>query len=232
MEVQVARQSDATTHTASHGNAAVALVRLSGLVVPGRADGRQRSLGSLPVADELPHRKLRRLGTDERGIVAAVIGLGLDTGNVPMVFASRYGSMTATLALLKSLIDGEILSPTRFSMSVHNAPIGLTSLLFGNRGDHVAIAAGESTLSAALEECLGLLLDGKPEVALVYSHCALNGEYAHFDPAGTSMHVACLLRLAGADEPALPASGFADMRLEQLLDHAAARGLVDADALA
>jgi len=44
-----------------------------------------------------------------------------------MVFASRHGEADRTLAILQDLAAGAEVSPTLFSMSVHNSVPGLWS---------------------------------------------------------------------------------------------------------
>lgn len=75
---------------------------------------------------------------------------GLDDCNT--VFASRYGEQEITLGLLKSVVAGEPLSPTHFSVSVHNVASGLFSIANRNRHSATALAAMEDTFSMGLLE--------------------------------------------------------------------------------
>ncbi|MBP0597864.1 beta-ketoacyl synthase chain length factor [Herbaspirillum sp. LeCh32-8] len=91
-------------------------------------------------------------------------GIAEDT---PVVFASRHGECSRSVELLEELSNGTTLSPTAFSLSVHNANAGLFSIARRARGNSIAIAAGHSTVEHAVIEACGLLADGAPQVLLV-----------------------------------------------------------------
>ena len=73
------------------------------------------------------------------------------------VFASQHGELTRTVKILSSLAkDGEI-SPTDFSMSVHNTALGLFSIFENNKKPATTVAAGSDTFGFALLEACVLL---------------------------------------------------------------------------
>jgi hypothetical protein len=88
---------------------------------------------------------------------------------LPLVFASRHGSLTRTVELLDSLDQGEPLSPASFSLSVHNSTAGLFSIARADRSPATALAAGTATLAAALLEGVGILTEGADAVLVVYA---------------------------------------------------------------
>lgn len=73
---------------------------------------------------------------------------------LPMVFASRYGEVTATLELLETLARREPLAASAFSHSVHNTQAGLFAIAAHNRAPASAIAAGPDTFGAAFLEAV------------------------------------------------------------------------------
>jgi hypothetical protein len=89
------------------------------------------------------------------------------TENIPVVFASRHGECARSVELLQELAAGLPLSPTSFSLSVHNASAGLLSIARREQGNSIAIAAGRSTVEHGVIEACGLLADGAPQVLLV-----------------------------------------------------------------
>lgn len=109
------------------------------------------------------------------------------TADLPVIFASRHGECARSVELLQELAQHAPLSPTAFSLSVHNANGGLWSIARGDRSNNIAIAAGSSTVEHALIEACGLLADGAQQVLLVmadspppeifsaYSDCAEQG---------------------------------------------------------
>lgn len=90
-------------------------------------------------------------------------------GPLPLVFASRHGeTFSRTLAILSDLAHDEPLSPTQFSLSVHNAIIGLWSIQRGDTSEMTALAAeGGDGLEQALLEAATLLGEGAPGVLLI-----------------------------------------------------------------
>lgn len=88
-------------------------------------------------------------------------------GPAPLIFASRHGETPRTLAILSDLAHYEPLSPTQFSLSVHNAVIGLWSILRQDTSEMTALAAAGDGLEQAILEASGLLAEGAPAVLLV-----------------------------------------------------------------
>lgn len=97
----------------------------------------------------------RRLSPLARGIFHCAQRVSPD-GDVPVVFASRHGEAARTLAILQDLAAEREVSPTAFSMSVHNAVPGIWSILKGNQAAATALAAGPETFGWGLVEALGI----------------------------------------------------------------------------
>ncbi|EJN09274.1 hypothetical protein PMI40_00720 [Herbaspirillum sp. YR522] len=100
--------------------------------------------------------------------------------DIPLVFASRHGECGRSVELLQALVAGSALSPTAFSLSVHNANVGLFSIARGMRGNGIAIAAGASTVEHALIEACGLLADGARQVLVVMADGPLPPVFGNF----------------------------------------------------
>lgn len=120
---------------------------------------------------------------------------------VPMVFASRYGDATRSLAMLGDLVTQQPLSPTGFALSVHNAVSAIYSIARGDRGNAVVVAAGRATVTAALTEAAGLLADGAPSVLVVCYDAPLPASYAHFQDEAACEFAWAWRVSAGAGEP-------------------------------
>jgi hypothetical protein len=131
-------------------------------------------------------------------------------GDARMVFASRHGEADRTLAILRDLAAEAEVSPTLFSMSVHNSVPGLWSILNGNRAAFCAVAAGPATFGWGLVEALAAWeADRSAPVLYVYGDDRLPEPWAGSTPAGMPHAVALLvgapavreLVLAGGPEP-------------------------------
>ena len=117
--------------------------------------------------------------------------------DAPVLFASRYGDLGRSVELLTQLARSEPVSPTSFSLSVHNAIGALYSIARGDTSSYSAIAAGEETVEAAFTEACGLLSDGVPRVLVVIYDEPVPAPWEHFSESVAFPHAwACLL---GAD---------------------------------
>lgn len=87
---------------------------------------------------------------------------------LPMVFSSTHGELGKSFGMMEMLAAGEEISPTAFSLSVHNAIAGLFSMASGNQQQCTVVAPGEEGLAAGFIEALGLLQEGAEQVLLVF----------------------------------------------------------------
>ena len=87
--------------------------------------------------------------------------------DIPAVFSSRHGECQRSVSLLDDLVRNTPLSPTSFSLSVHNAAAGLLSIARREQANHSALSSGQSGVDHALIEACSLLADGAPEVLVV-----------------------------------------------------------------
>ncbi len=85
----------------------------------------------------------------------------------PAIFASRYGDLDAIAGLLDQLYKEGTVSPMGFSLSVHNAAMGVYSIARVDRATTTSIAANLDLAEAACFEALGWLAAGAPQVLVV-----------------------------------------------------------------
>ena len=185
-------------------NIAQFVVRDWGAWAPGlnsREDWRQWSLGSLPIGTEnppspkaVPKSLLRRLSPLARAVLSAV-GQCVEEGDtLPAVFSSSHGEIVKSLQMLETLQAGDELSPTAFSLSVHNAISGLFSIVYGNRQEISVIAPGNDGMASGFIEALGLLQEGHSAVLLVFYDEPLPTFYA-VEPFKLNLAFPCALAL-------------------------------------
>jgi len=145
----------------------------------------------------LPSLMRRRLSRLSRMMLAAAHAVvdGGPARQCRSVFASRMGEMQRTLAVLGAMARGDTLSPTDFSLTVHNTSSGLFSIAADNRQPSTAIAAGRDTCAAALLEAFGQLQrDPSTPVLVVIAEEALPLLFAPFaDEPQVDCAVALLL---------------------------------------
>lgn len=99
---------------------------------------------------------------------------------MPVVYASQHGETTRGFELLQCLARDEPLSPTSFSLSVHNAIAGMWSILRKETAESIALAVeGDGLESAIIEACL-LLGAGHEQVMVVLAEETPPREYTPF----------------------------------------------------
>ncbi|WKE64003.1 beta-ketoacyl synthase chain length factor [Gallaecimonas kandeliae] len=120
----------------------------------------------------VPAGQRRRLSALTR-IQLACAHQVLGEDSLPTVFATRHGELHRTVQLLGDLGIEEPLSPTAFSLSVHNAAAGLLNILRGDQAPSTVVVAGDDSLVLGLVEACGLLGSGVEEVVLVVADQAV-----------------------------------------------------------
>lgn len=120
-----------------------------------------------PDVSFLPAMQRRRLSRLARMAFSVAWPLAEGRSNLPLVFISRHGETPRTFEILKDLAADQPLSPTQFSLSVHNAVIGLWSIMRGETSEMTALAATGDGLEHGMLEAAALLGEGSPAVLLV-----------------------------------------------------------------
>lgn len=131
-----------------------------------------------PPLAEMPAMMRRRIDPLGRAALQVAYRVQEHPSTGPVVFASRWGEIARSVALLQQLAQDEPLSPTQFSLSVHNASGALYSMARQDHQNYLAVAAGAHSAEAGVCEALGLLADGAPQVLLVCFDAPLPPDYA------------------------------------------------------
>jgi hypothetical protein len=123
---------------------------------------------------------------------AEVLAHALDGANNPrIVFCSQHGNIERTVKLLHQVATDDALSPADFSMSVHNAFIGVASINWSITESHTAISAGNDSLVAALTETLAQLATDPRPVILCFVDLPLPEIYQdHVEQSDVGMALA------------------------------------------
>ena len=116
----------------------------------------------------VPNNLKRRLSPLAKTVFCAVSQCAGINNCMPVVFSSTHGELARSLQIIKIIEAGEEVSPTAFSLSVHNAIAGLFSIVYGNTSEVTVLASGEDGIASAFLEALGMLQEGKPEVLMVF----------------------------------------------------------------
>lgn len=155
--------------------------------------------GNAPPLADMPAMMRRRL--DAPGRLALQAAYDCQSPELPVIFASRHGELARSVGLLSELAATGAVSPTQFSLSVHNAMGALYSIARQDTRPYTALAAGSETVEAACIEACSLLAEGAPGVLVIYCEGRTPAPYEHLSGASAlSFAWACQLRPAGDDE--------------------------------
>lgn len=141
-----------------------------------------------PKVPQMPPMLRRRAGS--LGKMALEVAYRCINGqsDIPVVFCSRHGEVARAVELLTDLAQGTPLSPTAFGLAVHNASAGLFSIARADRANHLALAAGGSSVEHAVIEACGLMADGADRVLLVSYDDRLPPVFAPFQDCEEQPH--------------------------------------------
>ncbi len=137
-----------------------------------------------PSPDLLPANERRR-APDTVAIALAVGSEACaharrDPATLPSVFASTYGDLAITDYMCETLASTpELISPTRFHNSVHNAAAGYWAIATGSMRAYTAISAGRYSFGNGLLEALVQAQSDNETVLLVAYDIAAQGPLAN-----------------------------------------------------
>jgi hypothetical protein len=128
----------------------------------------------LPMPIRLPPAERRRAGAAVKLALAvadeAVAQAALDPARLATVFTSSSGEGTNCHALCETLaMPAPMLSPTRFTNSVHNAAAGCWHIAVGSRAASTSLCAFDGSFGAGLIEAATSVLNCGEPVLLVAS---------------------------------------------------------------
>jgi hypothetical protein len=130
-------------------------------------DDRLLAAHNMDAPGRVPKALQRRLTPLAKAVFNAAEPCIEDDELMPVVFSSAQGEICKSLEMLKTIQAGEELSPTAFSLSVHNAIAGLFSIAYRNHQEITVIAPGQEGIAPAFIEALGMLNEGADEVLMI-----------------------------------------------------------------
>ena len=135
--------------------------------------------GQLPPLTWVPAMQRRRLSPFAKMALQVAYNATLQgTQDCPVVFASRHGDLHRTSKIITDMVTEHEISPTSFGLSVHNAVVGLWSILTSNQNEMNAISAGkDSFLAALIETCAHLKTHPVESLLVIYADQVLPAPY-------------------------------------------------------
>ena len=115
-----------------------------------------------------------------------------------LVCVSRHGELQRTFSLLEKVVAREPLSPTDFSLSVHNTVAGLATITAARALPATSIAAGAESFHAALIEAAATLQCEGGRVLLLAFEGALPPFYAELVNVPEPAHAVAMVLEPGS----------------------------------
>jgi hypothetical protein len=147
---------------------------------------------SAPDVKFIPAMTRRRLSRLTKIALRVAHDAVIEAQPMTSVFASRHGELHRTTQLLNQFATEKSMSPTGFSMSVHNTSSGLYSIINKDPSQTTAIAAGEQSFFAGLLESV-IRLTPDNDVLFVYVDESIPSIYHPYCSAGITLGFAAHL---------------------------------------
>lgn len=145
--------------------------------------------GAAVPAGAIPALHRRRMSTLSKMAVQVALEATAAQRADFLVFCSQHGELNRTRELLTAIVGRTELSPASFSQSVHNAAVGLYSIITESRVPATSLAAGAGTFAygwieaeaflAANSGCRVLLVSYDEPVPEEYRSFATHDQRAH-----------------------------------------------------
>lgn len=150
--------------------------------------------------DLIPTMHRRRMSTGCKTGVYTALKIDGDVSIDYAVFASQHGEVERSQTLIDQLANHSELSPTDFSLSVHNTAAGMYSIIKGSTLPSTSIASGASSFASGWLEAEAYLHENRTGRVLLVNHDGslpeLYREYLNFEHSPFAL--ALLVRLADA----------------------------------
>lgn len=158
----------------------------------------------VPAPQRLPATERRRAGTVVKAALVAadqaVAMAGADAALLPTVFTSSTGDPANCHILLEALArphEERVVSPTRFTNSVHNAPAGYWHIAAASRAASTSLAAYDASFAAGLLEAAAQCAASGAPVLLVAADVPYPEPLHTLRPLADSAAVALLIAPPG-----------------------------------
>lgn len=123
--------------------------------------------GEIPKSGQIPMMSARRMSIGSRLAVDAGLSLLSKHQADAAIFTSRHGELERTGRILHALAEDAAISPTEFSMSVHNTAAGWLTIISKNPLPVASLAAGTDSFQQGLLEAQSMLAGGASSIMLI-----------------------------------------------------------------
>jgi hypothetical protein len=154
--------------------------------------------GAVAEVPEVPPLLRRRASPVDRAALRVAFDVAGAEAKLPSIFCSRHGEVARSVEMLEGLTQGQGISPTTFSLSVHNAPAAVFSITRGDMSPSSSLSAEWDSVPSGVVEAVLRFQEGEPKVLLVAYEDTLPDAFAAYqDEERGVMALALLLTASG-----------------------------------
>lgn len=153
-----------------------------------------------PDVKAIPAMLRRRLNTMGKAAASTLLPLIQQANNPAIVYCSRHGEIRRTESVLQDIITDTPVSPTSFSLAVHNAMCGVLSINQKLTSNITATAAGDEPVVPTLLEAIGLLHSGTTQVICVWCDDIVPSAYTNYTQQPPIPYVVSVLLQLQSDD--------------------------------
>ncbi len=147
---------------------------------------------SFPLTPHIPMMQARRMGQACRLACEVALRLLEQTNNNidAAIFISQHGELPRSAKIIESIINHQSVSPTDFTMSVHNTAAGLTTILSKQTLEVSSLSACTDGFQQGFYEVQAFFAQGAKKVMVIdFDDCT--PEQYHYNEIIQSMPYAC-----------------------------------------
>jgi len=111
----------------------------------------------LPFVSPMIRRRLSQL---TRMTLHAVHEVSQGKPNIKITFSSEYGEITQQLKISEEILESNTVSPAKFSNSVFNTPVAISTIVEKSTVGYSAICSGKDSFYSGFCECLAAISSG------------------------------------------------------------------------
>lgn len=141
-----------------------------------------------PSTPSIPMMQARRLHIGAKLATEAFIRFSENYPIEYALFLSAHGEIARSYKVIQDILQQQYVSPTDFSMSVHNAASGISSILTQSTFEMSSIAGNHDGFITALYEINAQLLMGKNNILLIAFEGEMPKFYHRYGASDTPAH--------------------------------------------
>lgn len=172
-------------------------IKSYGLTALSSVDAQSTSFSALkyqyPATPNIPMMQSRRMSIATKLASELYLNIAKETSFDYAIFLSAHGEIERSFKILQQILQDKLISPTDFSMSVHNVTSGITGIMNKNNCETTSIAASFDGFITVFYEILSALQQGKKRILLIANDGEMPEFYQSYGATKNSAYAVALI---------------------------------------